>query len=182
MGRRCGGRARPAPGGQRGRRRARPLGRPGRSRTDRRRAARARRIPDHQGRRSGSGHSDRAPAAVGRPVMRRRSIGKPALLAGCALGAWLAIVPSAATAQAFQGNGSVVTGDAAITPGAGSTDVLLRTSETVIDWTPFDTAGTGTIDFLPAGNTALFRSGFQNFTVLNRVIPRDGQGIPTARA
>lgn len=114
--------------------------------------------------------------------MRRRSIGKPALLAGCALGAWLAIAPSAAMAQAFQGNGTVVTGDASITTGAGSTSVLLGTSETVINWTPFDTTGTGTIDFLPAGNTALFRSGFSNFTVLNRILPQDVNGAPTARA
>lgn len=114
--------------------------------------------------------------------MRRRSIGKPTLLAGCALGAWLAIAPSAAAAQGFQGNGTVVTGDATITPGAGSTSILLSSNETVINWTPFDTSGTDTVDFLPAGNTALFRSGFQNFTVLNRVIPVNGAGAPAARA
>ena len=107
--------------------------------------------------------------------------GRAGLLAGCAMGAVMVALPQAAAAQAFQGGGTVVTGDATITTGVESTSILVGTSETVINWIPFDTTGTGTIDFLPAGTTALFRGNFSDFTVLNRVLPQDASGNPTAR-
>lgn len=113
--------------------------------------------------------------------LNRLPRGRAGLLAGCAIGAVMVALPQAAAAQAFQGDGTVVTGDATITTGVGGTSVLVGTSETVINWIPFDTTGTGTIDFLPAGTTALFRGNFSDFTVLNRVLPQDANGGPTAR-
>ena len=109
-------------------------------------------------------------------------VSKPVLLAGCAIGALLISLPSVAAAQGLQGNGTVVTGDAAILSGAGSTQVTISRAETVINWVPFDKTGAGTINFLPDGNSVLFRSNIPNFTVLNRVLPEDLNGMPTARA
>jgi hypothetical protein len=66
------------------------------------------------------------------------------------------------------------------TPGT----VVLRDAETVINWTPNDTSGTGVIDFLPAGQTQKFTnevSGLNDFTVLNRILPVDGSGISVSR-
>ena len=108
--------------------------------------------------------------------------GRTRLLAGCALGAVLAVMPQAASAQALQGESDVVTGSATITTGAGTTSVLVDTAETVINWVPFDTNGTGTIDFLPSGNTVFFRSNFADWTVLNRILPENANGGPSARA
>ena len=66
------------------------------------------------------------------------------------------------------------------TPGT----IVLRDTETVINWRPNDTTGTGEIDFLPSDQTVLFRnevSGVSDFTVLNRILPVDGSGISVSR-
>lgn len=113
-----------------------------------------------------------------------RSLRKPALLAGCALGAWLAALPATAAAQALQGTPAVAGGTATINTAPGYTQVVPVTSEVVINWEPFDTAGAGTIDFLPAGMTVEFAevTGTFDYTVLNRILPVDGVGNPVARA
>ena len=118
-----------------------------------------------------------APLAVRRPSCAR-------LLSGCAFGALLAAVPSVAATQALQGAGTIVDGAAAIIEAPSFTQVEIGSAEVVIDWTPFDSLGTGTIDFLPVGATAEFTevTGTFDFTVLNRIIPTDSSGIPVDRA
>lgn len=79
---------------------------------------------------------------------------------------------------AFQGIGTVVSGIATIVQTPTMDTITVATPQTVINFTPFDTAnGGGPITFLPSGRTGLFQndpnSGLTNFTVLNRVIPTD---------
>ena len=109
-----------------------------------------------------------------RTFNRRRA----ALLAGCALGLVLAAAPDRAAAQnadlGFQGSvgaggmGTVSAGSA----GAGSktTNITVESSQAVINWTPDDTATSGSIDFLPTGHTAAFSSSLTDYTVLNRIL------------
>lgn len=108
-------------------------------------------------------------------------------LSSCAIGALLASIPGVAAAQALQGTPTVVV-SAPSTPviatGAGYTGVLVRGPQTVINWAPFDTGGSGTIDFLPAGSLAEFADPggtLGSFTVLNRILPVDGSGLPVNR-
>lgn len=79
---------------------------------------------------------------------------------------------------AFQGVGTVASGIATIVQTPTLDTITVATPQTVINFTPFDTAnGGGPITFLPSGRTGLFQndpnSGVTNFTVLNRVIPTD---------
>lgn len=115
-----------------------------------------------------------------RPARQRR------LLATTSIGAGIlaALALSApARAQSFQGTGSVASGDALISTGADTTNVLVRTPQTVINWTPSDQTGTGTVNFQPAGTTASFQADTSifGFTVLNRVLPTNAAGVPTNR-
>jgi len=48
------------------------------------------------------------------------------LLAGCATGAVIVAMASPAVGQALQGNPTVVAGSAAISTGAGTTDIVIR--------------------------------------------------------
>ncbi|WP_028056160.1 beta strand repeat-containing protein [Sphingobium bisphenolivorans] len=100
-----------------------------------------------------------------------------ALAVGCGAGV-------AQVNKAFQGTGTVVSGDASISPGAtAGTESIFVDSSAVIDWTPDDQgpASAGSIDFLPRNNVATFNS-LGDFTVLNRIIPLDGNGLPVSRA
>ena len=117
-------------------------------------------------------------------MMKSRSTSTLVLLGGCASAIALAAAcaaPSARAQTAFQGSPNVVSGSANITQGTagGTIDTIeLNTSETIINWTPNDISGTGAIDFLPDGRTALFRnnpnvSTLTNYTVLNRILPAD---------
>ncbi|EQB03099.1 beta strand repeat-containing protein, partial [Sphingobium sp. HDIP04] len=85
--------------------------------------------------------------------------------------------------KAFQGSYST-SPDVFISQGAlPNTDtVSLNSAQAVIDWTPDDRgpASAGTIDFLPQGSTVTF-SSFSDFTVLNRILPLDGNGLPVSR-
>ena len=86
--------------------------------------------------------------------------------------------PLTGTDTAFQGIGTVVSGNATIVQTATMDTITVATQRTTIDFTPFDTAnGGGPITFLPSGRTGLFQndpnSGVTNFTVLNRIIPTD---------
>src|SRR5690606_16489804 len=149
-------------------------------------AARTRRLPGRAARSARALHDHHAPVAMGRhpmtalapPAVRRPSCAR--LLSGCAFGALLAAVPSVAAAQALQGAGTIVDGAAALIEAPSFTQVEIGSAEVVIDWTPFDSLGTGTIDFLPVGATAEFTevTGTFDFTVLNRIIPTDSSGIP----
>lgn len=112
-------------------------------------------------------------------------LARRALLASSALAA-TCVLPQTAGAQAFQGTPSVVSGGPVITTGTGTTSVVLTAPETVINWTPTDVSGTGTIDFLPSGTVASFSDepavGLTRYTVLNRILPVDAAGVPTARS
>lgn len=105
---------------------------------------------------------------------------------GMAIGA-LMLAPYAARAQvtvpggqAFQGSAQVVAGGATVVQTATQDTITVSTPQAVINWTPNDRNGTGTIDFLPVGLRGLF-IGDSDFTVLNRIIPLDGSDVPIAR-
>ncbi|QNO28497.1 hypothetical protein EEB18_005980 [Sphingopyxis sp. OPL5] len=129
----------------------------------------------------------RATASI--PTVRT---GKPHLLASCAIAAGLAALAfgGPARAQGVQGTGQVVTGTATISPPApgiappNTTQVVTTSAQTIINWTPTDSAATGApIDFLPTGNTLEFY-GTGQYTVLNRFIavnPITGAPIPISR-
>ena len=91
--------------------------------------------------------------------------------------------PHASAQTAFQGTYTVEPGaNPTITRGTTDT-IVLNDAETVINWQPTDTSGPGEIDFLPNGRTALFTnsvSGVSDFTVLNRILPVDGNGLPVS--
>ncbi|WP_340266027.1 histidine kinase [Sphingobium mellinum] len=113
--------------------------------------------------------------------MKKRSSFSPVTLLGRASAIALAVGCGAGAAQvqkALQGTPSVVSGSVYVSPNTDS--VQLNSSQAVINWTPDDTSGTGAIDFLPAGKTVTF-SGFSDFTVLNRILPLDGSGLPVSR-
>jgi hypothetical protein len=104
------------------------------------------------------------------------------LLHGCgsaALALALTFAPQRAEAQAINAGGTVTTGAAFIdtsTPGQTTIDVVTPT--TVIDWQPFLDNSGNALTFLPAGTTALFRTGqLQNFAVLNRILPTSNNNI-----
>ncbi len=121
--------------------------------------------------------------------------GKPRLLASCAIAAGLTAlaVGGPAGAQGVAGSGQVVTGPglsgATISPPgpgapANTTNVQTTGAQTIINWTPTDTAAAGgAIDFLPTGSTLNFY-GTGQYIVLNRFIaidPLSGAVIPISR-
>ncbi|WP_428682992.1 hypothetical protein [Sphingopyxis sp.] len=105
--------------------------------------------------------------------------GKRRLLESCAIAAGIAALAYGGPAMAqVAGTGSVVSGSATISPpGPGPTTVATGGAQTVINWTPTDTAPTGgAIDFLPIGNTLNF-SGSGNYVVLNRFVNGGGGSL-----
>ncbi|MDT7933284.1 MAG: hypothetical protein RQ833_01590 [Sphingomonadaceae bacterium] len=77
---------------------------------------------------------------------------------------------------AFQGSPQVARGSADFQRSPTLDIVTLNTSvPTVLNWTPYDSTGTGPVDFLPAGNIGRFLGapGLTGFTVINRVLPSD---------
>ncbi|WP_140420540.1 beta strand repeat-containing protein [Novosphingobium sp. B 225] len=99
----------------------------------------------------------------------------------------LAAQPAAVRAQSFQATGSTTSPSTFITTGPGVTSILVSNAETIIDWSPTDVSGTGSVNFQTAGTTAtfdVFGSGpaLTDYTVLNRIQPRNALGAPTARS
>ena len=81
----------------------------------------------------------------------------------------------------FQGAPEIVVpGSASVVQTPGADTITVNVPQAVINWTPNDRTGTGNIDFLPFGASARF-TGAQEFTVLNRIIPRNGADVPVAR-
>ena len=106
-----------------------------------------------------------------------------------AVAASLAAIPEVAFAQAFQGSGSVTSGTASITTGAGTTTISVASPEVVIDWQAIAPT-TGNVNFLPTGSVATFQDAaagvpLADYTVLNRIQPGNfdatGLFVPTAR-
>lgn len=109
-----------------------------------------------------------------RPLRRR-------LLAGCALAAAMSLA-GPAWAQGFAGTGTITSGTGTITTGPASTTINVTSGQTIIDWTPTDTAtGGGAINFLPGGSSAEFYGNGQ-YIVLNRILPVDAGGAANPRA
>lgn len=102
------------------------------------------------------------------------------LLAGAAtIAIASSVLPRPVAAQSFKGTPTVTAGGATISTAPNSTTVNINAPITAINWRPDDTTGTGSILFQPAGTTTLFRSiNFQDFTVLNRILPVDINGAP----
>ena len=110
-------------------------------------------------------------------LVRRRLMAGGAILAA----AMSAMVPSAGLAQdGFDGVGTVVSGSADLTQHAATGRVTITAPQTVINWRPNDFGTTGTIDFLPINRQVTFFGG-QPFTVLNRILPDNGNLVPVNR-
>lgn len=109
-----------------------------------------------------------------------RCVSVTALAAAC-------LMPQSRAQTAFQGSVTSSTGSPTIAQGTagGTIDVItLNNPETIINWQPSDISGTGEINFLPSDKTALFTnnvSGVSDFTVLNRILPVNGSGVPVSR-
>ena len=113
------------------------------------------------------------------PFIRRNTGFKSALCKGTArtaIAAALCFGPTGASpllAQtAIQADAIISSGSGQITRGANLDTVTLGSSQAIVDWTPYDANGSGTIDFLPSGNELRF-SGASDYIVLNRVAPQD---------
>ncbi|WP_271079402.1 beta strand repeat-containing protein [Aurantiacibacter sp. MUD61] len=111
-------------------------------------------------------------------IMTKPSMIRSRLLhscAGAAMLAGLAFGATEASAQGIQATPAVVQGSAQIDESVmGTTRITVDTLDTVIDWrADFDPSLLTTETFLPAGNTAIFQNGANNFNfaVLNRIIP-----------
>ncbi|MFZ2982112.1 MAG: hypothetical protein WA085_13855, partial [Sphingobium sp.] len=103
-----------------------------------------------------------------------------------AMGAVASILPAQAQ-QGFLGNVTGTFGSEGIGPSiSGSNNIIsLSDRESIIDWQPSDQNGTGPIDFLPQANSVLFQeqvsATITDFTVLNRIQPTTGAGVPVSR-
>ena len=94
------------------------------------------------------------------------------LLAGAAALGGL-ILPSAASAQAFDGTPTPVHGTISRFMEPGKETIVVETPSAVVNWIPNSNSDTGPFDFLPAGNVATFQNGAsnENFMILNRILP-----------
>lgn len=96
------------------------------------------------------------------------------LLTGCAIAA--ASMGTAAQAQrAFQAT-PTNTINASVNQATGRDTVNITATQALIDWTPVDNAGTGTINILAAGDELRFQAdalSVPEYTVLNRINPAD---------
>lgn len=103
-----------------------------------------------------------------------------------AMGAVASILPAQAQ-QGFLGNVTGTFGSEGIGPSiSGANNIIsLSDRESIIDWQPSDQNGTGPIDFLPQANSVLFQeqvsATITDFTVLNRIQPTTGAGVPVSR-
>jgi filamentous hemagglutinin family protein len=100
----------------------------------------------------------------------------------CAAAAVAAVLaqPREAKAQAFQGDPTTAMGTVTYSrdssPIVGSETITVGSPTATINWAPYDTQGTGNIDFLPDGYVATFINDPQltsDYTVLNRIVPTD---------
>jgi hypothetical protein len=117
-----------------------------------------------------------------KPATRRRSRKETLTVSSLAIAATLAAGCMAAHGQSLQGSGTFTNpANGSIFATLTTTDVTLNSPQSVINWTPTDTTGTGTILFQPNGTTTTFHNNVAStgdFAVLNRVIPVDASGNP----
>ncbi len=108
------------------------------------------------------------------------------MMTGCgsaALALALVLTPGQVAAQGIQADGNPVFGDAGIfilsSPTGGATIIEANSPTVVIDWTPGVDQQGNPLDFLPAGNEAIFLNGpnVLDFAVLNRILP-NANGTP----
>lgn len=104
------------------------------------------------------------------------------LLMSCASVALAAttLASQEAHAQAFVGTPTTVSGAVNYSRSIPGTETItIGSNNATINWNPAgQQPGGGTLDFLPAGNTATFTTrGTTDFTVLNRILPASGQPI-----
>ena len=109
---------------------------------------------------------------------RRAPISRKKLMMSCASFALAAaaLQPQSAHAQAFAGSITSSTGSVSrVTPTSTTETLTIGSNTATINWSPTNQQGTGTINFLPAGNIATFTSapGITDYTVLNRIVPTD---------
>ncbi|MCF8706888.1 beta strand repeat-containing protein [Rhizorhapis sp. SPR117] len=111
------------------------------------------------------------------PAMRHRKYAP--LLHGCAIALTLAAMARTPLVhgQAFQGTPTLTAGSASVGQSGNTDTITVFSDQVVLDWAPTDTSGTGTINFLPNGSTAIFQDSgsptLPTFTVLNRIQPTD---------
>jgi filamentous hemagglutinin family protein len=115
-----------------------------------------------------------------KPVLRRQ---RSKLFVSCAVLAMATAIalPQKANAQAapgaFQGNPTTAIGTVTYDRGSvGSETITVGSANATINWSPYDTTGTGPIDFLPQGYVATFINDpnlTSDYTVLNRIVPTD---------
>ncbi|HMI41497.1 MAG TPA: filamentous hemagglutinin N-terminal domain-containing protein, partial [Sphingomicrobium sp.] len=96
------------------------------------------------------------------------------LCSSLAIATSLVAGPSPAAAQSFNADtiAPVTTNGAIVSTSPGFTNVALNGGQTVIDWTPNDTAISGSAIDFQSGGTATFSSA-SDFAVLNRINPTD---------
>jgi filamentous hemagglutinin family protein len=110
---------------------------------------------------------------------------KQRLLSGAALAMVIAFGGGVqrADAQSLQGSPTATQGTLTISGTATNTIYALSAPQTIIDWRSKD-SGVGDFIFQSAGTTATFQNDaaslFSNFVVLNRILPSDVAGSPTA--
>ncbi len=112
----------------------------------------------------------------------RRPRTRMTLMMSCASAALAtaALLPQKAHAQAFAGTPTTVSGTVSYSRSNPGTETITIGSNTAtINWNPSgQEPNGGTLNFLPAGNTATFTTpGTLDFTVLNRIVPASGQAI-----
>ncbi|WP_257543616.1 hypothetical protein [Sphingopyxis sp. DBS4] len=105
--------------------------------------------------------------------------GKRRLLSSCAIAAGIMALAYGGPAQA-QVAGSALNPPGTVTIGTDAanhtTNVSVTDAQTIINWVPTDTTGTGDIDFLPSGSTWNF-NGTGDYVVLNRFVNGAGGSL-----
>jgi hypothetical protein len=74
---------------------------------------------------------------------------------------------------AFRGDPTVQSGSVELHSYPGSDLITVNSRSAIVNWTPYDSSGGPSINFLPFGTTATFQNGgeFSTFSILNRILP-----------
>ena len=105
---------------------------------------------------------------------------KRRLMTSCAIAAGMAALSYGGPALAqVAGSGTITTLPSGTTAGTGTnpSTVNVNGPQSIVDWTPSNTAVAGVIDFLPAGNTLNYIGDTAEYVVLNRFVDGAGTSI-----